>query len=135
MSPTLRAAAQPGPLTLNLSVTPSVMLTVNSAILGGRAFPFLRSGSYSVLVFTTTLARKQRGIWSVVSQMCSDPSALSRWVWDCQVQRYPPFLQALRILHKGGFRDIAYSWSYSSPKKKYRTGGQRSDANWPRPQE
>ena len=49
-----------GPLTLNLSVTPSVMLTVNSAILGGRALPFLRSGSYSVFVFTTTLSRKQR---------------------------------------------------------------------------
>lgn len=47
-------------LTLNLSVTPSVMLTVNSAILGGRALPFLRSGSYSVFVFTTTLSGKQR---------------------------------------------------------------------------
>lgn len=46
-------------LTLNLSETPSVMLIVNSAILGVRNFPFLRSGSYSVFVLTTTFKKKQ----------------------------------------------------------------------------
>lgn len=45
-------------LTLNLSETPSVMLIVNSAILGVRNFPFLRSGSYSVFVLTTTFKKK-----------------------------------------------------------------------------
>lgn len=42
-------------LTFSLSVTPSVKLTVNSAILGTLSFPlFFWSGWYSVLVFTIT---------------------------------------------------------------------------------
>lgn len=48
-------------LTLNRSETPSVMLIVNSAILGVRNFPFLRSGSYSVFVLTTTFLRNING--------------------------------------------------------------------------
>lgn len=56
----------PGPLTLNLSDMLSVMLPVNGAILGTRPLPFWRSGPHSVLVFTTTLSRKEAEVCSGV---------------------------------------------------------------------
>lgn len=72
----------PGPLTLNLSDMLSVTLMVNSAILEIRPLPLLRSGSYSVLVFTTTLSKKQKQTFGQrYGQMPSDSPAPREGVW------------------------------------------------------
>lgn len=50
-------------VTFNLSVTPSVKLTVNSAIFGTLIFLFFCSDWYSVLVFTTTFSGAENCRW------------------------------------------------------------------------
>lgn len=67
--------------------------------LGSTRFSFLAVRFIFSLSFHNNLSQEtERYMVSSKpdSQMCSDTSALSRWVWDCQVQRYPPFLQAVR---------------------------------------
>lgn len=123
LPPDLKIAAQPA--TTHLKPLGDALGDADSefSYLGRTRFPFLAIRFIFSLGFHNNLSqeterRKVSDKLNVLHHMCPEQVA-----WGCQVQRYPPFLQAVREASTAGTsRYIAYSWSYSSPRKNAELG-------------